>query len=351
MRRVRAFLFLAETLLKQKSFLVFLVIIVLIGPVFVVLHSGTDLAEREMRPLLSESATVDHFKIGRGTPMAYANEETLLLFRSPDSESAPDFPISPAFVASQQLLSPASRIGHSTWSFPINGSLSDVYRNLLPILMIVAGIMAFPSRRKLALLRVLLPNGRWSCFLMIAGVLTLQIILIGLLSGASTGLALALTQGAASGTIWFIGQYYGAIIVYALGFALIGFVIAELVRNRTVALLIGLVFAIGILPFASLSQAKLYIASLQWYSAPSVSGATGNPLLLVGISVLAPPETALDGLVWKIQSLGSGVEDPYGRDAHLRYQRALNWGSLAAFMGFWFAISWCAFPRSDRTAS
>jgi hypothetical protein len=102
MRRVRAFLFLAETLLKQKSFLVFLVIIVLIGPVFVVLHSGTDLAEREMRPLLSESATVDHFKIGRGTPMAYANEETLLLFRSPDSESAPDFPLSPALAASQQ---------------------------------------------------------------------------------------------------------------------------------------------------------------------------------------------------------------------------------------------------------
>ena len=322
MRRVRAFLFLAEEQLKRKSFWVFLIVIVLIGPVFVVLNSETNLAERELRPLLSESATVDHFKIGRSTLRGIYNKESIMLFRSPNSESAPDYPVSPAFVR----------------------NLSGFYRTLLPILMTVAGVLAFPSRRRLAAIRIVSPCGRWGCFLMIAGVLTLQVVLLGVLAGVSAALALALTKELASGTIWFVGQYYGAVIVYTLGFALVGFVIAELIRNRTVALLIGLVLVIGILPFISLGQGKLYTASLQWYSA---SGATGNPLLLAaGISALTPPEAALDRLLWKTQ-LARSPDD--SRDTPL--QRMLNWGSLAMFMGFWLAIIWFTFPHIPRKVS
>ncbi|MCK5586930.1 hypothetical protein KAJ02_12735 [Candidatus Bipolaricaulota bacterium] len=353
MRRFRAFAVLAEGQLKQKSFWIFLIMVVLIGPVFVVLHSETNLSEREMRPLLSESATIDHFDIGVSATgyIGRFRKSAILLFRNPDSESAPEFPISPAFVAGRRLLPPVSRTVHSTWSFPLTGSLSDFYRNLLPILMTVAGILAFPSRRRLALLRVLLPCGRWGCFLMMAAVLVLQITMIGILAGASTGLALGLTQGPASGTSWFVSEYFAAIIVYGIGFALLGFVVVELVRNRAVALLIGLILLVGVWEYAAPMSAKLYTSLVQSVTGKTLLEPGQNPVFGYIGFLLLPPQNTFDSIGLTIQKLTSGVEDPYTPRSTVLRELAQLWARLVAFAGFWFAIGWIAFPRSARMIS
>ena len=351
MRRFRAFLFLAETLLKQKAFWVFLVAIVLIGPVFVVLHSETNVAEREMRPLLSERVSVDHFKIGRTTSLGFANKESILLFRTPNTESAPSFPISPVFVSRWRWMPTSLRTDPSSWSFPIIGSLSNAYRNFLPLLMIVAGIMAFPSRRKLAVLRTLLPCDRWSCFLMITGVLALQVVLLGVLAGASTGLALALTPGSASGTTWFIGQYYGTIIVYALGFGLLGIVLAEFVRNRPIALLIGLVLIVGVWEYASPIPTTLYASLVHTVTGKTLHEAGQNPILQDIAFLLWPPQSAFDSSRLSIMMLVSEVEDPYVTRSDLGRGLLLALGALAAFASIWFVIGWLVFPRTARINS
>jgi len=347
MRRFRAFLGFAGQHLRQPGFWIFLIAIVLIGPIFVLLHSETNLAEREMRPLLSESSSVEHFNTKMFTPWTYANKEAVLLFREPGSESSPEHPISPVFLAGWRLLPPVDWSRRSTWSLPLNGSLSDFYRWLFPILTTVAGILVFPSRRRFSVLRTLLPCGRWGCFFMIAGVLVLQIVLLGTLSGASTWLALILTQGA-SGTTWFVVEYFAVIIVYGLGFALLGIVVAELVRSRVIALLVGLVLVVVVWPFFSIGQTSLYVAVSQWSGTIADPEPYQYPVHWITSILLVPPESTFELLGITIERLASGYEDPYVTHSNIRLGAALLGARLVAFAGFWFAIGWVAFPRTVR---
>ena len=353
MRRFRAFLVLAGQQLKQPWFWVFLILFVLLGPAFVLLHSGTDLAERELRPLLSESATIDHFNTGAAATgyIGGFQDSPIELFRTPNSESAPSLPISPVFVSRWRWMPTSLRTAPSTWSFPIIGSLSNVYRNFLPFLMIVAGIMAFPSRRKLTVLRTLLPCDRWGCFLMITGALALQIAVLGVLAGASTGLALALAQGSSSGTIWFVGQYYGTIIVYALGFGLLGIVVAEFVRNRPIALLIGLVLIVGVWEYASPIPTTLYASLVHAVTGKALHEVGQNLILQDIVFLLRPPQFAFDSNRLSIVTLASEVEDPYITRSNLRRGLRLSWGALVAFASIWFVIGWFVFPRTVRMNS
>ena len=339
MRPLRAFLFLVGAQLKQKSFWAFVIVFVLIGPVFVVLHSQKELDTRERRPLLSEKATVDHFDTSTYALATYGNKDTMLLFRSPASESILQAIISPALSTGLQLMPASSRTGYSWWSFTANGSLSDFHRLLLPVFMALAGVLILPSRSRLAALRVLLPTGSWGCFLMVSGVLMLQIFLLGVMSGLATGLALILTQSAAPVTFVFIAGYFGGVVICGIGFAMIGLAAAGLIRNRSLALLIVLVLVIGVSPFVSLAQNRLFAAAARWSPEISAVFLSPSPTLLYWVtsSILVPPQTTL---FW-LSQIGQQMTFEISPMLIL----AQLWARLLVFAGFWFVMAWVRFSR------
>jgi len=347
MRRVRAFLFLAETLLKQKSFLVFLIVIVLIGPVFVVLNSETNLESRESRPLLSEKVSVNHFNIqgyGRALP---GSEAAILLFRDTPAELAPEFPLSPAFVTTGRLNPLSALFVSPPWSTSGRGNIAQFYQVLFPLLMVVMGIVALPSRRKLTRLHIALPWGRWGCFILTAGVLVFQVSLLVIASGATTWLSLIATHGGTLASAAFVATYFAAILIYGLGFALLGFVLSELIRNRPIALLVGLVLIIGVWEFVSPLPARGYSSLIESVTGSPPYKSQDFAITFVG-QLLFSPGYALQAVTASAQTLSTKVDDPYPSREVLQGLLGQSFIGLTLFACFWLFVSWVAFPRTAR---
>lgn len=336
MRRFRAFTFFAGNRLKRKSFWAFLAIAALVGPIYVILDSQTQLDVWENRPLLSETATVEHFNTGRSATgfVGGLRDAAVQLFRMSETETPFGNYVSPVF-APGRLSRPRKQWPSSILPLAASSTLFDFHRHILPILMLVIGILALPSRQRMSVLSRLLPCGRLGFFLMIVGSLVTHVALLVLLSDAFTAAALAITQGLPCATATSIARYSGMVFIYAMAFAFLGLVVGGVMRSRTIALMIGLALVIGVLPFASLAHARWYSVFLQWASAPSASAAMENPLLKLGMSLLMPPQWALNGLPLQMQWGTSTV----------------SWGALSLFMTFWLCIAWIAFPRLAKDVS
>jgi hypothetical protein len=347
LRFFRAFLTLLEERLKLRSFIVFAVLAALVGPVFVVLNSETNLDSRESRPLLSEGASVNHFNIqgyGRALP---GSESAILLFRDTPTELAPGFPISPAFVTTGRLNPLSTLFKSASWSTSTRGNIPQFYLVLFPLLMVVMGIVALPSRRKLALLRIALPWGRWGSFILTAGVLVFQVSLLVIASGATTCLCLIATQGGTLASAGFVATYFAAILVYGLGFALLGFVLSELIRNRPIALLVGLVLIIVVWEFVSPLPARGYSSLIE-----SVTGSppykSQNFAITFVQQLLVSPRYALQVVTASAQTLSTKVDDPHPSREALQGFLGQSFIGLSLFACFWLYVSWIAFPRTAR---
>jgi len=348
MRRLRAFFALVESELKQPWLWVFLILIVLIGPTFVVLQSETDLPEREQRPLLSDSAMLDHFDKRVRKTTTYISDSPIMLFRDPVSQPAPGFPTSGVFAVSWQLLPMSNLSSYTKWSFPWKGSLVDANRDLLPILMIVIGILSFPARRRLNVLRIAAPCGRWGCFAMIVGFVCVQAVLVVLFSCVFTGLALMFTQAYATGMTGFITIYFSMTLLYGLGFALLGLLIAEVVQNRSVSLLIGLVVVIGVWEFASPMPVRFFRFAIQSVTGLSISAPLQHPAVRYLHALLQPSEMQFESARLMLQQLASDSDVWIVTRADLHRGLILPGAGLAGFAGFWVALGWLAFPRIVR---
>ncbi|MBU1050694.1 hypothetical protein KKG90_11800 [Candidatus Bipolaricaulota bacterium] len=347
LRFFRAFLVLLEERLKLRSFIVFTVLAALVGPVFVVLNSVTNLESRESRPLLSEKASVNHFNIqgyGRALP---GSEGAILLFRESPTERAPEFPISPAFITNGRLNASSTLFTSPPWSTSSRGNIADFYQVLFPLLMVVMGIVALPSRRKLALLHIALPWGRWGCFILTAGVLVFQVSLLVVASGSTTGLSLIATQGGTLASAGFVATYFTAILVYGLGFALLGFVLSEFIRNRPIALLVGLVLIIGIWVFVSPLPARGY-ASLIKSITGSLPYQSQDFAIKLAWQLLQSPFYAVTNVARSAETLAAKVDDPYRSRADLHRALGLSFIGLGLFACFWLIVGWIGFPRTAR---
>jgi len=344
LRFFRAFLTLLEERLKLRSFIVFIVLAALVGPVFVVLNSEINLESRESRPLLSEKAAVRHFNTQRTLP---GTESALLLFRDTPAELAPEFPISPAFVTAGRL-DPLSTLTMSPpWSTSSRGNISQFYQVLFPLLMVVMGIVALPSRRKLARLHIALPWGRWGCFILTAGVLVFQVSLLVVASWVTTGLSLIATQGGTLASAGFVATYFAAILIYGLGFALLGFVLSELIRNHPIALLVGLVLIIGVWEFASPLPARGYSSLIESVTGSPPYKSQDFAIAFVG-QLLFSPGYAVQVVTASARTLSTKVDDPYPSREALQGLLGQSFIGLALFACFWLYVSWIAFPRTAR---
>lgn len=347
MKFFQAFFALLENRLKRRSFVVFIVLTALVGPMFVILNSVTDLEDRQSRPMLSQSATVNHFNRqvrGMGLP---GSESAVLLFRDGTAEPAPEFAISTAFITDRRLDASSTLFKRVPWSTSDRGSVVNFYRVLFPLLMVVMGIVALPSRRKLALLHIVTPWGRWGCFILIAGVLVIQVSLLIIASGAATGLSLIATQAGTLASAGFVATTFAAILIYGLGFALLGFVLSELIRNRPIAMLVGLVLIIGVWEFVSPLPAQGYASLIESITGSLPYQSQDSTVKLVD-QLLQSPLYALTHVAGIAEGLSSTGDDPYRSQRDLQESLIIPFIGLALFSCFWLYVSWIAFPRPTR---
>jgi hypothetical protein len=351
MRRLRAFRALAGIELTRGWFWVFLSLTALVGPAFVLLHARTEQATWEMRPLLSESATVDHFNTRGHSPTARADEGGILLFRTPSWGSSIQAPFSSAFRPGWHLDPAPDRRTTAGWtgslgSLSTHAGASDFHQLVLPVLMLVAGVLSFPSRRELTALRIILPAGRWGCFAMLSGVLAFQVLLLSAASGIGTVVTMLAISGPDWKTLAFCTAYFGAVFVYGLGFALLGLVIAELARRRSLALLLGLAFIVGVHPLTAYVQARLFVVGSQVQQLSQLDRIAPDSLLAWIANVYAPLSWTFERLYLGTQQLISGLHADVFVTVPAGHDLMMWWCSLAVFAGSWFALGWLCFPRS-----
>ncbi len=325
----------------------FLLAVALVGPCFVVFHVVTDRTTWEPKPILSEPASIEHFDTSMSL-LSYLNGEAVGLFQSPQVESSTDLPFPRAFLIGWALVPASNRldVGTSTWSLPNVGSALDFYRLIFPILMAIAGVLALPSRRRLSLLRTVVPSGRWGCFLLFSGRLLLEVALLGAITAVLLGAAMSLIGQPASGA-WLFGLRYGALLtVYGAGFALFGLTVAQVVRRRSIALLVAAALLIGVAPFVSIGQSHLQDALVDAFPAIVSSQPSESPPAVSWItsSVLVPPQDTLYQLAQR-----TWIEVPESWQAGIaRFAMpslASLWVRLIWFVAFWWLIGWAVTPR------
>jgi hypothetical protein len=341
MRPLNALAHVTGTELRQRSFWLLLAIVALMGPAFILFGALTDHPVMELRPVLSEPASIADFSSQSNA--SWTNEEARELFRTPESVPSSESSFFQIFGPGDSSSLSPRRIFAAPWETTIRGSLFDIHRLLLPILMAIVGVLAAPSTRRFALLRIMLPYGRFGRYGAIVIPLVIQVAWIGLAGAA--GVCLTLLGLGSNVSMVFIIEYFGAVFAYGLSAALFGLTVAEVVRDRGIAVLLSIVLLIAVAPWLARGLSRIDAWVVQATSSIPNAGTAGHPLYWVRTAILTPPRTTF---VWITRTLmlSAAGASPYNESAALMLA---NWGfRLLVAIGIWFAAGAVAFQRMDR---
>jgi len=344
MRLLHAFIGLAKSDAYRRSFWRWTAIVFLMAFVFVFFRAVTERPVYELRPILSERATVTHFNT-RHLSSRIDGEAVQLLRTS--NEKLPDASLLvPIFqVRGSSPLRPLGSVT-DTWATLLCGNLFEVHRLLLPVLMAIVGVLAAPSARRSDLLCTVMPCGRWGCYGLAVAVLAVRVALLSLATAVGVLVLLPWLRGSALASLGFVLAYCCAVFAYGLSFALFGFTLAEIVRDRRMAALIALALLVVVAPWVALAQGRLNVWIAQATSGFPALQSPSHPLVWVRSAILTPLKTTFEWipLVMLADAAGTSATTAASTYGRLGVQFLFP-------IGFWLALGGAAFSRSVRRRS
>ncbi len=341
MRLLHALIGLTKSDACRRSFWGFAGIAFLLSFAFVLLHVLTDQSTYELRPILSEPATVTHFNTRHLS--SWINGEAVGLFRTPNVEHADESSLVPIFRYVSFCPLRPFRSGTTTWATLLHGNLFEVHRLLLPVLMAVVGVLAALSARRSDLLRTVMPCGRWGCYGLAVAVLAARVALLSLAAAAGVLVLSPWLDGSTVPSLGFVLGYCGAVFAYGLGFALFGFTLAETVRDRRWAALAAVALLLVVAPWVALAQGRIDAWISQASRGLSALQSPGHPLVWVRSAILTPPRTTFARITYLMLADAAGTSTTAVASTYARL------GVQFLFpIALWLALGGVAFSRLVR---
>lgn len=340
---LHALLGLAKMDAYRRSYWGMTIIVFLMAFVFVLFHVVTDRPAHELRPILSERATVTHFDTRH--PSLRIDGEAVQLFRTPNEELPDASSLVPMFqVSGSSPLRPLGS-GTTTWATLLRGNLFEVHRLLLPILIAIVGVLAAPSARRSDLFRTVMPCGRWGCYGLLITLLALRVALLSLAVGVGIFVLAPWLQSDAVASLVFVLGYCGAVFAYGLGFALFGFALAEIVRDRRMAALIAVALLLVVAPWVALAQSYINAWIAQATSGFPALQSPSHPLVWVRSAILSPPKTTFAWITHLLlrQARAASIVTTSSTPTIVRCVVQLLFPIV-----FWLVLGGVAFSRSVR---
>jgi hypothetical protein len=343
MRLLHAFIGLTKSDACRRSFWRLAAVVFLMAFAFVFFRVVTERPVYELRPILSERATVTHFNTRHSSSLI--DGEAVQLFRTPDEEFPDESLLVSIFkVTGSSPLRPLGS-GTATWATLLRGNLSEVHRLLLPILMAIVGVLAAPSARRSDLLRTVMPCGRWGCYGLTIAALAVRVALLSLAAAVGVLVVLPWLRGSALASLGFVLGYCGAVFAYGLGFALFGFTLAEIVRDRRWAALTALALLLVVAPWVALAQVRLDAWIAQTTSGFPALQSPSHPLYWVRSVILTPLRTTFARIPRWMLADAAGTFVITGASMPSYAQLGVQ---LLFPIAFWLALGGAAFSRSVR---
>lgn len=145
-------------------------------------------------------------------------------------------------------------------------TLDDIYRFLLPLLMVLVGANVLPHHRRIYLSLGSLPGGRALMFLFHAIALLCLVAFMVFTLFLCNVVALLLAHGttAIAGSIALLAEYHSALLLYSIGFAAMGFLLSSVIRNRSTSMVAAITIAVllvAVIPQFYLTASQTYFRS------------------------------------------------------------------------------------------
>jgi len=343
MRLLHALVGLTKIDAHRRSFWGLTIVTFLMAFVFVLLHVLTDQSAVELRPILSERATVTHFDTRHAI---WGIEDGIAeLFRTPDAELSDESPLSSIFGFERASHLQPFRSGNATWVKSIRGNLFEVHRMLLPLLMTIIGVLAAPSARRSALLRTMMPCGRWGGYGLVIVALATRVALLSLAAAVGALILLPWLRESAVASLGFLSGYCGAIFAYGFGFALFGFTVGGIVRDRRLGALVAIAALLVVAPWVALAQGRIDAWISQAASGFLALQSPSHPLYWVRKAILIPTETTFG---WITQVMLARTMEGQVASGLQAVATGHLWFRFALFIGWWAVLGGAVFPHSVR---
>jgi ABC-type transport system involved in multi-copper enzyme maturation permease subunit len=171
-------------------------------------------------------------------------------------------------------------------------TLDDIYRFLLPLLMVLVGANVLPHDRKIYLSLGALPGGRALMFLFHVLALLCLIVLMVLALFLCNVIVLLLAHGTTTiaSSMALLAEYHIALLLYSTGFAAMGFLLSSVIRNRSTSMIAAITIAIllvAVIPQFYLTASQTYFRSQSARIQQSGYEAVLKDPMMVAISLLA----------------------------------------------------------------
>jgi ABC-type transport system involved in multi-copper enzyme maturation permease subunit len=228
---------------RSKAVVVLVIGATAIGPAIVSFHGSVGGQEPANRLIVFESPD----------PNRLAPVHHLLSPTSTSSQANP--PILNAFFSSGADGRTGQALGTRT--------LDDVYRFLLPLVMILIGSNLLPQRRRIYASLFSLPGGRGAQYLLHVLAMVCLVVLVMVLIFMANLITVFGWYGASSTieVLPLLIEYHLAFLLYAFGFAAVGFLSAVLFTNRST----GIIAAIAVFVLLVAVVPQVYLAASQTY--------------------------------------------------------------------------------------